>query len=639
MAHDDGEIDCMTATSQQKAAIAAPTPLYLDACPGAGKTFVLVERHLATPAGKQRKGRALISFTNRAADEIRSRCHRPDLLEFPHFTGTLDAFLWQFLVRPFLADNDPPWQRIMSWAELGAGDAYKVFGRLPLSDFEFSYDLQRGEVVASLPKAKAKLTNAQNTETEFLNRAKALRNKLWRQHHYFTSLELRIMALENAADPQVQAVLRARFSEIVIDEAQDCSELDIAILVRLHAGGVPLLVVADPNQAIYEYQGATPAVMETLTSQIGQQLRLTGNHRCSQKACDLAATMRPGKASTADDAIGKWRDDQAPVILVPFADRETDKSKIRVHSKDEAAAAFVRHAASLDLACQDVLCLAWAQSAVPCLDDVRRSKAPANGTAWRLAWASAVYRNATADYQDLQDSMRIAQSILVRYWYPAAPGNPDRILAGHGIDAITARRYAASLLASLPDVDTRTAADWRRDARKRVVDHPAPADATPAPAQSFRLGTGGRDFDQGETIAVAVGLETERQEPRENPEHIGITSTTIHKAKGGEADAVLIALPNPKALRQLLSAWRDDSTETSETLRVYYVAVTRARRLLGFTYPCSTHGEMVKHLQGLNIEFAIASECEVSAPDRRQRQRQPRGPAGMVAIPGLGWGE
>lgn len=185
------------------------------------------------------------------------------------------------------------------------------------------------------------------------------------------------------------------------------------------------------------------------------------------------------------------------------------------------------------------------------------------------------------------------------------------------LDATTARRYATSL----PQAHHRPP--------------PAPAHATPAPAQSFRFGTGGRDFDRGATIAVAAGLEAERQEPREDREENGVISTTIHKAKGGEA----VALPNPKALKRLFAAWHYDNTDTSDTRRIYYVAATRARRFLGSTYLYSTHGEMAEHFRSLDIEFTIAPECEASAPERRQRRKRSRGPAGMEAIPGLGWGE
>jgi len=54
--------------------------------------------------------------------------------------------------------------------------------------------------------------------------------------------------------------------------------------------------------------------------------------------------------------------------------------------------------------------------------------------------------------------------------------------------------------------------------------------ATPAPARNYRLRTGGRDFDRGETIAAAAGLGAGQQQPRGDFEDIAVTSTTIHKA-------------------------------------------------------------------------------------------------------------
>ncbi len=166
--------------------------------------------------------------------------------------------------------------------------------------------------------------------------------------------------------------------------------------------------------------------------------------------------------------------------------------------------------------------------------------------------------------------------------------------------------------------------------RKRIIDHPSPSEATPAPARNFRLGTGGRAFDRGATIAAAARLGAGQQQPRGDFEDIAVTSTTIHKAKGGEADAVLITFANTKAFRQFLTAWRDNTTDTSETLRVYYVAVTRARRLIGFTYPYSCHAEMVKHLRkpehrvqiGARVRGARTGATATSAPADQPGWRQ-----------------
>lgn len=623
-----------TLTDQQRDAIEANSPLYLSACPGAGKTHVLAERHLATPQGQRRRGRALISFTNRAAEEIRRRCDRPELLEFPHFVGTLDVFLQQFLVRPFLPEGPPTWQRLISWGDLGTNDSYKVLGRVPLTDFVFDYDIATMRVTARLPGAAKLLMNAVHPEERFLAAAQAMREKLWRTGHYMTGLELRIMALENAADPTVTAVLRERFAEIVIDEAQDCTELDIAILARLHAGEIPLFVVADPNQAIYEHQGATPEVLAKLTETIEQHLELTGNRRCSQNICDLAATMRPKDTATPDVACGRWREDTTPLLLIPFANQSKDKKRIGVHSRHEAAEVFARASGSLDPACADVLFLAWAQDSVPRPGKIGQAALPNTAPAWKLASAAWTYQHAETDQQQLLDAMNIARAVLVRYWYPGEPGDVDRILTAHGISTSISRRYAASLLASLPDVDTRPAGDWVSDARKRIIDHPAPADAVPLEPAKYRLTVGTRDYDRAATIAQAAGLGAAHRADGSD-DTAPMTSTTIHKAKGGEADAVLIALSDPKDVRELLTEWTGKDTDTSKVLRVYYVALTRGRRLIGLTYPYTCHIELTTHLAALGIGYRVATECEPGSGKKREQSHVPANDYGMDAIPGL----
>jgi superfamily I DNA/RNA helicase len=82
-------------------------------------------------------------------------------------------------------------------------------------------------------------------------------------------------------------------------------------------------------------------------------------------------------------------------------------------------------------------------------------------------------------------------------------------------------------------------------------------------------------------------------------------SSSIHQAKGSEAEAVLIHLPKPQDITELIDAWTSPSADTasSELLRVYYVAITRARRLLALTYPCSKHGDITALLDAHRIEY------------------------------------
>ena len=112
-----------TAIAEQNAVVNTTTPRTVIACPGAGKTRTIVERHCTTPQD-QPTGRAIASFTKVAARQIRARANalgRPDLLQHPHAITTLDGFFWRFLVRPFLPapdDTNPrPFQRLESWRD------------------------------------------------------------------------------------------------------------------------------------------------------------------------------------------------------------------------------------------------------------------------------------------------------------------------------------------------------------------------------------------------------------------------------------------------------------------------------------------------------------------------------------------
>jgi DNA helicase-2/ATP-dependent DNA helicase PcrA len=133
------------AVSRQEEAITATAPLFVRACPGAGKTHVIVSRHLRGPAVALRQGRALLSFTRAAAAQMRRRCHsegRPEAARFPHNVGTLDAFIWDVLVTPHLPAGEnlqliDTWDRVQAEVTLDRS--------VPLSGFTFQRDPTTGQ--------------------------------------------------------------------------------------------------------------------------------------------------------------------------------------------------------------------------------------------------------------------------------------------------------------------------------------------------------------------------------------------------------------------------------------------------------------------------------------------------------------
>src|SRR5690606_3664405 len=65
-----------------------------------------------------------------------------------------------------------------------------------------------------------------------------------------------------AAVPAVGAIERERFKAVLLDEFQDTSEAQLALLKALfHDRSVALTAVGDPNQSIYGWRGASATTL------------------------------------------------------------------------------------------------------------------------------------------------------------------------------------------------------------------------------------------------------------------------------------------------------------------------------------------------------------------------------------------
>ena len=117
-----------TPTEAQLDLINADGSRLVEACPGAGKTRTIVARYHRVASESERRGVALLSFTNAAIDEVRRRCPDPTLLEGPNFVGTFDSFINRFITGPAMAASlrraprfVESWQSIPA-ASFSAGD-------------------------------------------------------------------------------------------------------------------------------------------------------------------------------------------------------------------------------------------------------------------------------------------------------------------------------------------------------------------------------------------------------------------------------------------------------------------------------------------------------------------------------------
>ncbi|GMQ28068.1 ATP-dependent helicase [Algoriphagus confluentis] len=92
--------------------------------------------------------------------------------------------------------------------------------------------------------------------------------------------------------PFILKVLRARFPYFVIDEFQDTSPIQTAIIKLLAAEETIVGVIGDKAQSIFSFQGASPADFSSFTLPNQNNYEINDNRRSTNRIVDVLNTVR-----------------------------------------------------------------------------------------------------------------------------------------------------------------------------------------------------------------------------------------------------------------------------------------------------------------------------------------------------------
>lgn len=540
--------DRRKAEELQDAVVNHPHACYVEACPGAGKTQTLVRRVVRQlPLLPMRHGIAVLSFTNSAVDEFTERftAETASTLTFPHFVGTFDAFLNHFIVlphgligcqaRPVIVDA---WHDI----EIRHGIAGVSAGPIVLKKFDADGRLT-GRDFANLGKEQ------QGCKDGYEAAAKRRLQGLARKGMIDVAAARRLV-LERLKNAEYAVALgdaiAARFQEIIVDEAQDCNDEDVAILTWLQRHGVPLVLVCDPDQAIYGFRKGVATAFGTFAATF-PKLELKGNFRSSKIICAAAATLR-GRPQP-DLAVGDHRDADHPVWIVTY--------KQSVEAKAAVAKAFTELVTRLEIDPAKSVVLAHRRAMA---ERVAANPPQSIGGTSRLGWLAgcvAGYHAEGASGRQREQSIRS----LIKLLMDIENVPVDERAALHQLkDTAREREYfrkAIEVLEALPPVC--------------VV--PDAVKAWVAAAEAVLLRVTGLKV----RLAVGKGKWSNPLSPRPVS---GTRYATVHEAKGKAYDAVCVVIDTEREKHGLLEEWKARSSASSEALRVLYVAMTRARKLM-----------------------------------------------------------
>lgn len=280
----------------------------VHACPGSGKTTLLVAK-LAILARRwpwRDRGLLVLSHTNVARREVERRLARDPagsrLLGYPHFVGTIQGFVDQFLAFPFLRDvgiDNKPVEEPRVDDEFFANRAWNRFLGRGWRDFKeariylknkHQHDEGRSLVASLFYKgaehvlaAAGKVPSAGSDSGIQL---RALKDGLAAEGVFRFADMFAFASASLERHPFMRPALRRRFPFVFVDEVQDTPDDQEALLDDLFATGSIVQKLGDTNQAIFR-GGADGS--NHFTSK--NALDLSKSHRLAPKIAGFASRL------------------------------------------------------------------------------------------------------------------------------------------------------------------------------------------------------------------------------------------------------------------------------------------------------------------------------------------------------------
>lgn len=546
-------------SEEQKKVLSANGKFVLRACPGSGKTYSVsakIEELLKT-WNSSYQGIAALSFTNVACKEIEKNLYDHKIsFRYPHFIGTIDSFINKHLFLPFghliMECGKRPelvGEPYGTWSYPILGKGYKAYK--PYFDL-FSYDISGNLICIGDTSSCFFGTKWKGTRHEtHISNAK---NELIKEG-YANQSDSNFFALKILQSfPEICKSLVERFPYFIIDEAQDTTEIQMAIIDKLVEHGLTnIILVGDPDQSIYEWNYAKPELFVAKYDQWDKTV-LNENRRSSQVICDYTFNLSSLDSSSTSASAEL---DITPEVVI------FDKENI-----NDTIDYFLGLCSSngIEVNEKNISILFRSKSFIDLFKGTKSVGYGVNKNIWKVGdfWTKEIVKGKyLIDNGDYRTGFKLVKTALIKYFIKKRSINKEELndfLEKQEMKLIEFRAKVHSFIETLPDTANTKINDFLK--------------ATNEANQDLNL-----SLKENSALTIEeLFNDTTVQEHKEC--RIG----TIHSAKGETFEATLLFL-NTKVSKNYTTLLKEGNYTSEEEMRNVYVAMTRPRKLLVLAVP------------------------------------------------------
>jgi DNA helicase-2/ATP-dependent DNA helicase PcrA len=528
---------------------------------------------------------------------------------YPHFVGTIDAFLLRFVVRRFagglvnlrrfaypVPDRDYAIQR-----EPCSLNDQRVDR---LATFRICADGSGKKQVEHISKDRKLVIVGEPFAEAVINAKK----KAWRVGEV-THSDVIAVAWNVLRSKEIAGIVAGRFPRILVDEFQDTTGIRERCLRHIFQSErfARAFVVGDPDQCIMDFAGASPDLFDTFQAITTDQktYAFTRCHRFGSRIAEVTAHLRDSRIAV-EGTRPESQGTSTVLLTHDFTQRPKDGTVATV------AAAFANLCTERDIPASHGVVLAWNDSDVQRLGGTQRKRMPLSASSYGQVMGAIRARSEGKILDAFNRTERLLSQLAFNRGRPPTLDELEAM-------PLSLRGWRSKVMRTLRDliaeVEGETVEEWAT--RVKLVFEQQVAELA---GTYTKLGNRFRKEVEG-----SKNVFTHPATDYLPGTHAVATSrvSNVHQVKGQEFHAVCVYVPADRKGAQpaeaVLLTTDPPAADTMSARRVLYVGSTRAQHLLVVAIPSVWIPELERHKHGRNFLAGFDRREHLHSANHRNR--------------------